>query len=378
MHADRPLFASTVGGFPRNGPHRELERAITAHRADPDDPGAAAALADVAGRLNASPIARATAAGLESVPVGTFSFGDRMLDAAVLCGALGPGPGAEAPRPAGLPAWLGDYLDARERRPLRRWFGTPLEYAVPALAPGRPLAADPGFLLDQVRAARRLHAPARAVLMGPATFLALAEDAPLHRLAELVGVHRRLLDALAGTGVRWVQYDEPILAAAGAPAAAPGALRRLVEHAHGRGLRVLVNTFRGDAARAVAALAGVGADAVGLDLVTSGVPELRPLPERTLVAAGVIDALSPWRTDLDAALELLAPIAATRPVAASTSAPLVHLPWSVAAEEPSARLRPRLAYAAEKVAEAVDLGRALHYPGAKRRPEFLRSRRARA
>ncbi|HCS56064.1 MAG TPA: 5-methyltetrahydropteroyltriglutamate--homocysteine S-methyltransferase, partial [Gordonia polyisoprenivorans] len=78
-------FSATVLGTPRIGPHRELKRAIESYWAGRID---AAGLETVAAGLRRDTIATLAAAGLDSIPVNTFSYYDQMLDTAVLLGAL--------------------------------------------------------------------------------------------------------------------------------------------------------------------------------------------------------------------------------------------------------------------------------------------------
>ncbi len=83
----RPLepFSATVLGLPRIGPNRELERAAEAYWAGRVD---AAALHRTAAELRTAQLRAAHDAGTDSVPVGTFSYYDHVLDTAVLLGAL--------------------------------------------------------------------------------------------------------------------------------------------------------------------------------------------------------------------------------------------------------------------------------------------------
>ncbi|MFD5868915.1 5-methyltetrahydropteroyltriglutamate--homocysteine S-methyltransferase [Corynebacterium sp. NPDC060344] len=384
----RPPFIATVPGFPRIGAHRELKKAVEAYWCDP---ATAPELAGTAAELIDRRLTRAAATGLDSVPAGTFSFYDQMLDTAAMVGALparvdsipdhvaGPGSGEL------LPAWLDRYFAAArgaEGTPpleMTKWFDTNYHHLVPELDPGRPFAPDPSFPVAQVRRARRLHVPARPVLIGPATFLALSKMAggaagePLDRLPELVDAYLPVLDALADEGVAWVQLDEPALNTDHLPARRDAGVsaqwRRLVDHAHGRGLRVLAQTYFTGAQRAVDALAGTGVDAIGVDYVAGAAPDLSEVPESTLIVAGVVDGRNVWRTDCARALATLAEVAQSHPVAVSTSCSLLHVPHSLAAEPSLAdrpELRARLAFGEEKIIEVVSLARALHHPGGQR------------
>ncbi|MCB0949161.1 MAG: 5-methyltetrahydropteroyltriglutamate--homocysteine S-methyltransferase, partial [Mycobacterium sp.] len=113
-------FTATILGSPRIGPHRELKRAIEGYwagrisRAD---------LESVAADLRRETWAALSQAGLDSVPINTFSYYDQMLDTAALLGAL-------PPRVAGIADDLDRYFAAargtEDIAPLEmtKWFDT--------------------------------------------------------------------------------------------------------------------------------------------------------------------------------------------------------------------------------------------------------------
>ncbi|NLG54707.1 MAG: 5-methyltetrahydropteroyltriglutamate--homocysteine S-methyltransferase, partial [Rhodococcus sp.] len=78
-------FTATVLGSPRIGPNRELKRAVESYWAGRSD---AAALETVAADLRKQTWTQLRDAGIDSVPVNTFSYYDQVLDTAVMLGAL--------------------------------------------------------------------------------------------------------------------------------------------------------------------------------------------------------------------------------------------------------------------------------------------------
>ena len=78
-------FTATVLGSPRIGPNRELKRAIEGYWAGRLDK---AQLESIAADLRARTWSGLSAAGLDSIPVNTFSYYDQMLDTTVMLGAL--------------------------------------------------------------------------------------------------------------------------------------------------------------------------------------------------------------------------------------------------------------------------------------------------
>ena len=78
-------IGSTVIGYPRIGPRRELKKALESYWAGRSD---ASELREVARTLRVNSWRDLADAGLDSVPSNTFSYYDQVLDAAVTFGAV--------------------------------------------------------------------------------------------------------------------------------------------------------------------------------------------------------------------------------------------------------------------------------------------------
>jgi len=120
-------FSATVPGIARIGAYRELKRAVEGYWAGRID---RTALEEVAARIRRTGWQELLTAGLDSIPVNTFSYYDQMLDTAVLLGAL-------PPRVAGIDDDLDRYFAAARGgdgvTPLEmtKWFDTNYHYLVP-------------------------------------------------------------------------------------------------------------------------------------------------------------------------------------------------------------------------------------------------------
>ena len=365
-------FTATVTGSPRIGPRRELKRATEGYwagRTSRSD------LESVASTLRHDMWSGLAEAGLDSVPVNTFSYYDQMLDTAVMLGAL----------PARVTA-ISDELDRyfaaargnKDVAPLEmtKWFDTNYHYIVPEIEPATQFTLNPDKVLSELKEALGQGIPARPVVIGPVTFLLLSKGvnnvkgggAPIERLQELVPIYSELLSLLVDSssgGAQWVQFDEPALVTDISPDAP--ALAEAVYNALGKVSNrpaIYVATYFGDPGASLAALARTPVEAIGVDLVYGGNTAVAAVPElanKTLVA-GVVDGRNIWRTDLEAALSKLATLlgsAAT--VAVSTSCSTMHVPYSLEPEtDLDDALRSWLAFGAEKVHEVAVLARALH------------------
>ncbi|MGH3726044.1 MAG: 5-methyltetrahydropteroyltriglutamate--homocysteine S-methyltransferase [Mycobacterium sp.] len=360
----QPFKATTLGSA-RIGPRRELKRATESYwagRVSREE------LENVAAGLRRDNWTALAAAGLDSVPVNTFSYYDQVLDTSVLLGAL-------PPRVAGIADDLDRYFAAARGNadvtPLEmtKWFDTNYHYLVPEIGPDTRFELNPTKLFGELKEAAALDIPARPVVVGPITFLALSKSvdgagAPIERLDEVVSLYEQLLVQLAEAGVGWVQIDEPVLATDILPNGP-----ELAERVYGRlgtvadRPAIFVASYFGDIGAALPALARTPIEAIGVDLVygnPASVVSVPGLANKTVVA-GIVDGRNIWRTDLESALGTLATLLGSAgAVAVSTSSSTLHVPYSLEPEtELDDRLRSWLAFADEKVREVVVLARAL-------------------
>ena len=133
------------------------------------------------------------------------------------------------------------------------------------------------------------------MLVGPVSFLLLAKAvepgfAPLDLLDPLLVAYAQLLGELHAAGARWVQLDEPALAADRTPAeleALGRAYQRLGSLADRP--KLLVSTYFGELGDALPVLADTPVEAIGLDFVAG------PGNREALGAIGGIGAQDPGR-----------------------------------------------------------------------------------
>ena len=358
-------FSATILGSPRIGPNRELKRAIEGYWSGriqrPE-------LEAVAADIRASTRAQLHAAGLDSIPVNTFSYYDQILDSAVMLGAL-------PPRVAGIEDEVDRYFAAArgtdEIAPLEmtKWFDTNYHYIVPEIGPATTFALNPAKVLGELEEAKKQGISARPVVVGPITFLALSKavdgaGAPIERIDELLPLYAELLGLLAGAGAGWVQIDEPVLVTDSVDDAAELAARvygALGEIAHRPA--IFVATYFGALDGALPALARTPVEAIGIDLVAGGEQAVAAVPELAdkLLVAGIVDGRNIWATDLEAALSTLKTLhGCAGGVAVSTSCSTLHVPYSLDPEtDLDDTLRSWLAFGTEKVAEVATLAKGL-------------------
>ena len=271
-----PFPTSTVLGYPRIGPRRELKRALESYwdgRSTRED------LHGVGSGLREESWRRLDALGLGASPSNTFSYYDQVLDTAMLLGAV---PERYRGRSA-EDTYFAMARGAEGIAPLRmtKWFDTNYHYIVPEIGADTVFALTGDKPLAEVRQARALGFETRPVLVGPVTFLLLSQAAPgspagfvpLDRLADVLGVYEELLGALAAEGVDWVQLDEPALVADRTDAEL-AAVRTAYERLGSLTERpaLFVASYFGDLGDALPVLAGTPVEAIGVDLVTRAPP----------------------------------------------------------------------------------------------------------
>ncbi|MFC7646126.1 hypothetical protein ACFQX6_40215 [Streptosporangium lutulentum] len=375
-----PFPTSTVLGYPRIGPRRELKRALESYwggRSTSED------LHGVGSGLREESWRRLGTLGLGASPSNTFSYYDQVLDTAMLLGAV---PERYRGR-SDEDAYFAMARGTEGVAPLRmtKWFDTNYHYIVPEIGVDTVFRLDAAKPLSEVRQARALGVETRPVLVGPVTFLLLSQAAPggpagfvpLDRLADVLGVYERLLAALAAEGVAWVQLDEPALVADRTDAEL-AAVRTAYEWLGSLPDRpsLFVASYFGDLGDALPVLAGTPVEAIGVDLVHGGpghggqadggqghggwadgdLSRLDVLAGK-IVVAGVVSGRDVWRTDTERALAtLLAVRDRVGDVVVSTSCSLLHVPYDADLEtDLDPALRRRLAFADQKVAEVVEL-----------------------
>ncbi|MGW0869460.1 5-methyltetrahydropteroyltriglutamate--homocysteine S-methyltransferase [Streptomyces sp. NPDC002740] len=364
---------ATVYGYPRQGPNRELKKAIEGYwkgRVGAD------ALRTTAAELRAANWRQLADAGIDEVPTGDFSYYDHVLDTTVMVGAI-PGRHRDAVAADPLNGYFAMARGTQDVAPLEmtKWFDTNYHYLVPELGPDTVFTADPAKQVAELREALALGLDARPVLVGPVTYLLLAKPAPgvpadfepLTLLDRLLPVYAEVLADLRAAGAGWVQLDEPALVQDRTPAELDAAARAYRElGALTDRPRLLVASYFDRLGDALPVLAKAPVDGLALDFTDAAAANLDALaavgglPGKRLIA-GVVNGRNVWINDLEkslATLGTLLGLADRVDVAASCS--LLHVPLDTALEQDIApQTRRWLAFARQKTAEIVALAEGL-------------------
>ncbi|MCQ9707857.1 MULTISPECIES: 5-methyltetrahydropteroyltriglutamate--homocysteine S-methyltransferase [Streptomyces] len=364
---------STVYGYPRQGQHRELKKAVEGYwkgRVGAD------ALKETAAGLRRANWAQLAEAGIDEVPTGDFSYYDHVLDTSVMVGAVPPRHRAAVDADP-LDGYFAMARGNQDVAPLEmtKWFDTNYHYLVPELGPDTVFTADSGKQVAELAEALALGHTARPVLVGPVTYLLLAKPAPgvaeefepLTLLDRLLPVYAEVLGDLRAAGAEWVQLDEPALVQDRTPAELNAAARAYRDlGALTDRPKLLVASYFDRLGEALPVLAKAPVEGLALDFTEAAAANLDDLaavgglPGKRLVA-GVVNGRNIWINDHEKSLATLATLlglAGRVDVAASCS--LLHVPLDTAPErELDPQILRWLAFARQKTAEIVTLAKGL-------------------
>jgi len=368
------VTTSTIHGYPRIGPRRELKAATEAYWAGRTT---AEQLEDTGRALRRDAWSFLRDAGVGEIPSNHFSFYDHVLDTIALVGAVPERFAGGAGEAGGLDLLFAMARGRADAQPLEmtKWFDTNYHYLVPELDPGTRFRLSASKPLAELAEAAELGVATRPVLLGPVTFLLLGKavaGAPagfdrLSLLDELLDLYAELLAELEAAGAGWVQLDEPAFVLDRAPAeldALGHAYERLGRLE--RRPKLLVASYFDHLGEALGVLASTPVEGLALDFTRGGARNLELLAaagglgDRRLVA-GVVDGRNVWVNDLERSLGLLATLLGLAgDVVVAPSCSLQHVPLDVDDERGlDPELRPWLAFARQKVGEVVTLARGL-------------------
>jgi 5-methyltetrahydropteroyltriglutamate--homocysteine methyltransferase len=359
-----PHIGRFIIGYPRIGRKRELKQALESYWSGESG---ADRLALCASQLRERHWREQAAAGLDRVCVNDFSYYDGMLDTCIMLGLVPE----RFRRLSGLDRYfaMARGADGAPAMRMRKWFNTNYHYIVPELDASlfahRP-APDASKITAELSECLALGYAPKLSLIGPLTFLRLSEPDsgidPLNYLPELTASYKKIIASAveAAPGVL-VQFDEPVLAVD-----PDQALIAALESWYGGILvecpkaDIAVATYFEHVSESLPVLASLPLKALALDFV-HGRKNLAALEtlgswECGKLLAGVVNGRGIWANDIEASVDLLRRIQdalkGRGELAVSTSCSLLHVPYCAADEtELPERLRKRLAFASEKLAE---------------------------
>lgn len=360
-------------GFPRIGKQRELKFALERYWAGQIDQ---ATLQATGRELRLRHWAQQ--AQLNFVPVGDFAWYDQVL---TLSATLDVIPKRHRQGKTDLDTL---FRVARGRgqsscgscaaSEMTKWFDTNYHYLVPEFETDQQFRLGWRQIIEETAEARAAGYNPKPVVLGPLSYLWLGKFGTgqsgdkLSLLAGLLPVYRQLLTELKDAGAEWVQIDEPILAL-DLPDAWRAAFEGCYHQLQVQGQKLLLAVYFGELKDNLSTAINLPVAGLHVDAVRARA-ELARIVDRLsahkVLSVGIVDGRNIWRTDLDAALELLEPIKAKlgERLWLAPSCSLLHSPYDVEPENSLPEdVKPWFAFAVQKLEELKILQSALKDPG---------------
>ena len=359
-------------GFPRVGSMRELKFAQEGYWSGKSTKEELLKLASEIRKINWE-----HQKSLDLVAVGDFSLYDQVLDMSFTLGNI----------PQRARNYSGDVLDnyfrvARGRSvdpkqaisaaEMTKWFDTNYHYMVPEFEMSTTFKLDATRIIDQITEAKNLGLKPKPVIIGPVTYLAIGKEKDnsnkLDLLPKLLDTYVELLEALVAQNIEWVQIDEPILVTE-----LSVELKKAFEISYTKlnnpKLKILLATYFGSLQDNLETISKLPIAGLHIDAVNGGAEVDAVISKMSgkVISLGVVNGRNIWKSDLNAILDWLEPIANKLGdnlwIAPSCS--LLHVPVDLSSEKKlDSEISSWLAFAIEKIKEievittAINSGRA--------------------
>lgn len=358
---------SGVIGFPRMGRNRELKFLLEKYfrgEIDADEVGSTSK------KLRRDHWSIQNDQGIDFISSNDFSYYDGMLDTIVLLNAI-----PKQYKKLGLDdlstyfamarGYQGKEGDVRALA-MKKWFNTNYHYIVPELDDDTTISIATNKPVAEYQEAKEIGIETKPVIIGGFTFLKLARYLGKKKagdfVEEVAEAYRTLLREFNQVGVRWVQFDEPILVT-DLSEEDKKLFKRLYNLVLGDkgNVKVLLQTYFGDIRDCYDEVMELSFDGVGLDFI-EGKKSLellkkRSFPSDCLLFAGVINGKNIWRSNYYNVDKLIRDIKeVTDNIVIQPSCSLLHVPFTVASEiYMKEEVKQYFSFALEKLKELQEL-----------------------
>ena len=371
-------------GFPRVGSMRELKFAQEGYWSGKSTKEELLKLASEIRKINWE-----HQKSLDLVAVGDFSLYDQVLDMSFTLGNI----------PQRARNYSGDVLDnyfrvARGRSvdpkqaisaaEMTKWFDTNYHYMVPEFEVSTTFKLDATRIIDQITEAKNLGLKPKPVIIGPVTYLAIGKEKDnsnkLDLLPKLLDTYVELLEALVAQNIEWVQIDEPVLVTE-----LSVELKKAFEISYAKlnnpKLKILLATYFGSLQDNLETISKLPIAGLHIDAVNGGAEVDAVISKMSgkVISLGVVNGRNIWKSDLNAILDWVEPIAKKLGdnlwIAPSCS--LLHVPVDLSSEKKlDSEISSWLAFAIEKIKEIEVITTAINSGRAKVENELARNKQS--
>ncbi|MBN7774221.1 5-methyltetrahydropteroyltriglutamate--homocysteine S-methyltransferase [Clostridium aminobutyricum] len=360
---------NSIIGYPRIGKHRELKFSVESYFKGTMP---VERLLEDAGALRRKQWKLIKDSGLDFIPSNDFSFYDGMLDTANLLNVI-----PECYKKLNLGnldtyfamarGYQGEKGDVKAL-PMKKWFNTNYHYIVPAMEDSTQIKLNHDKIFQYYSEALEYGVKTKPVIIGPFTFLKLAEYKGRKTLNDYINpaidAYRDIFTKLNELGTEWIQVDEPILVTDLTPDDIAIFHAIYTELLKEKGnLKVVLQTYFGDVRDCYSEIAALGFDGIGLDFVEGkkSLSLIREVgfPKEMILFAGIINGKNIWRNEYRKSLVILNELShyvEKNRIVIGTSCSLLHVPYTINNEKDlSEKEKIYFAFAEEKLTELAEL-----------------------
>ncbi len=300
--------------------------------------------------------------GISELPVGDFSYYDRMLDMTILFDLLPERfksvPGNEVNRYFAAARGWGSGESAVEPLAMKKWFNTNYHYLVPELTAEQTPKLHPERLLDLLDESDQSGINVKAVIIGPLTYVALSRCNDVSQedfVGSLIPYYKELFRKLIQYGVSSVQIDEPILVSEASPYSSDF-IRSCYDRLENREISIFLNTFF-DSLNDYSIIVNLPVNSIGIDFSSpDSLDDLMKygFPADKKLVAGIIDGRNIWAFSpkkIESLLQTIVSVVDKEKIILAPSCSLLHLPYTTEEENFDARFNDGIAFAKEKCEE---------------------------
>lgn len=352
------MVKTTIVGFPRIGEFRELKFATEAFfRGDSTTKD----LLQKGKELRKKHWQLLKDSGIDEITSNDFSFYDTTLDTACLFNIVPGAVRSLALTPleeyfALARGYQGEKGDVKAR-PMKKWFNTNYHYLTPKIEASTNVRVVGTKIFDEYQEAKSLGIETRPVILGPFTFLQLAEiddDVNQEKLIiQLTVAYQEVFSKLDNLGAKWIQLDEPGLVK-DLSTEQVNVFETLYQNLLvDKPLNVLIQTYFGDVRDVYHSLITLPVDAIGLDFVEGKQTKallISGFPEDKILYAGVVNGKNIWRNQFEQTL-LQVKDFQNKKLVLSTSCSLLHVPYTTDNESFAPEIVNYFSFAKEKLEE---------------------------
>jgi len=346
---------TTVFGYPKIGPNRELKKAVESYWKKEISKEE---LYKQAENINLGRINTIKNAGIDIIPSNDFSLYDFILDLSTMFNVI---PERFKNIEDGLDRYFAMARGSKDAVAceMTKWFDTNYHYIVPELTGNFKLLKNrPLESYKDIK--EKLNIETKPVLVGPFTYIYLGKvyerkegSLLMHMvkanesikfkpfLFEIASIYNELLSELEEAGVKEVQLDEPALVLDLTEEETNALIEayQIVMH-NIKNLKVYIQTYYESLSNYEKIVNELPVSGIGLDFVVNdeNLENIRKygFPKGKTLIAGIVSGRDPWKTDYKKAVSLvkeLINIVGEDNLIISNAAPLFHLPVSLEPEK---------------------------------------------